>query len=321
MNKILIISHIADIDGLGSVVLGKTIYPDVDYELVEFSELDGVISSLIKTGKYREYETIYITDVSIREDTIEKINSNPELQSKIKHFDHHASEVKNNVYPFVNVVLEQNGKETCGTSLFYNHLCTTHNDPVLEYDTTKEFVEAVRARDNWLKNNESYPLGCDLTELQLLNGNDGYIDNTTNRLLNNSSVVTPQEKTIIERRKKNILDYIEECDKRLIFMELDGRNIGVSFSEQFRSEVGNALSQKYVDQIDYVLIVNLMRGQYSFRTVKDDVNVSQIAASLDPNGGGHPKASGAQINANNYYIITRALEEKFKNSKLVKEIK
>src|SRR5574344_1015358 len=116
MKKILIISHVADIDGLGSVVLGKTIFnkrhnTKLDYRLVEFHELDSVISSLIETGEYKEYDTIYITDVSMREDVIRKVQGNSELQAKIRHFDHHASELKNNSYPFVNVVLEKDGKE------------------------------------------------------------------------------------------------------------------------------------------------------------------------------------------------------------------
>ena len=64
MHKKLIISHIADIDGLGSVVLSKIIFKNIDYILVELPDLQKTIKDLIDTNKYKEYEEIFITDLS-----------------------------------------------------------------------------------------------------------------------------------------------------------------------------------------------------------------------------------------------------------------
>lgn len=316
MKKILMISHTADIDGLGSVVLGKIIFDQnkdysYEYKLVEFSELDGVINDLVQTNKYKDYDTIYITDVSIRNDSIDKIESNEELKSKIKHFDHHASEISNNKYSFINVVLEEKGIETCGTSLFYSYLCSNFDSNILHKESIKEFVEAVRCRDNWIKEKSEYNLGCDLTELQLMKGNDNYIDDISNCLINDMPLISKQDRIIIDRRMQNIQEYIEKCDNKLIFTKLFGLNVGISFSEEFRSEVGNALSKKYEDKIDFVLIINLLRGQYSLRTVKDDVDVSVIASKISRDGGGHPKASGATITKENTNIILDAISEQY----------
>ncbi|HPE14502.1 MAG TPA: hypothetical protein PLT65_01510 [Bacilli bacterium] len=46
--KKLIISHVADIDGLDAVVLAKLAYEDIDYILVEFAELNGVNEKIAK---------------------------------------------------------------------------------------------------------------------------------------------------------------------------------------------------------------------------------------------------------------------------------
>lgn len=46
--KKLIISHVADIDGLDAVVLAKLVYEDIDYILVKFAELNGVNEKIAK---------------------------------------------------------------------------------------------------------------------------------------------------------------------------------------------------------------------------------------------------------------------------------
>ena len=144
-----------------------------------------------------------------------------------------------------------------------------------------------------------------------MKGNDNYIDDISNCLINDMPLISKQDRIIIDRRMQNIQEYIEKCDNKLIFTKLFGLNVGISFSEEFRSEVGNALSKKYEDKIDFVLIINLLRGQYSLRTVKDDVDVSVIASKISRDGGGHPKASGATITKENTNIILDAISEQY----------
>ena len=73
---------------------------------------------------------------------------------------------------------------------------------------------------------------------------------------------------------------------------LAGRRCGIVFAEQNRSLLGNYLAQKYSHLIDYVVIINMQQG-ISFRCVKDDINVAEIASIYG--GGGHIKASGAPM--------------------------
>ena len=98
-------------------------------------------------------------------------------------------------------------------------------------------------------------------------------------------------------------EYIEDCDKNLIRIDLNGHRVGVSISELYRSDVGNRLSLKYQDELDYILIINFMRNQFSFRTVREDINVGQISKGFTKDGGGHPKAGGMPINLDTLFIL------------------
>ena len=320
-SKKLIISHVADIDGLNSVVLSKIVYPNIDYILVEFAELEEAVKNLYETNKYLEYNEIFIVDVSIRGNLPEYIFNRPNLANKIKHFDHHLTEAKDNNYYFVNEVLEEDNKPVCGTSLFYDYLIKDCKNSILLSNKVKGLVECTRCRDNWLTKEEPYEFGCDLTELSLMYGTDMYINQLTNALNNNKPLICDNEEILIQKRYEQMREYIMKCDDSLIFMNLGGRNIGVSFSEQYRSEVGNILSREYTKIIDYILIINLYRMQYSFRTTKDDINVGEIAKSFDITGGGNAKSAGLPINENTLWILQEATKKiKTSNKSNIKKI-
>ena len=57
-NKILIISHMADYDGMGSVILGIKYYSDIDYILCESSDLEELLKD-----DFSNYEQIFICDL------------------------------------------------------------------------------------------------------------------------------------------------------------------------------------------------------------------------------------------------------------------
>ena len=73
---------------------------------------------------------------------------------------------------------------------------------------------------------------------------------------------------------------------------LCGKKCGIVFAEKYRSLLGNYLVEKYSYCIDFVVIINMQQG-VSFRSNRDDVNVSEIASVFG--GGGHFKASGAPL--------------------------
>ena len=59
-NKILVISHIADIDGMGSIILANKYYDNkIDYVLAEIMDLPVIFSNT----DFSNYETIYLCDL------------------------------------------------------------------------------------------------------------------------------------------------------------------------------------------------------------------------------------------------------------------
>ena len=99
---------------------------------------------------------------------------------------------------------------------------------------------------------------------------------------------------------------VKECDKKLIIFDLDGYKVGCVIAESYRSEVGNVLSSNH-PELDYILIVNFFRNSFSFRTTKDNVDVSLIAKKYEKNGGGHKKAAGMSITAENIWLIEKII--------------
>ena len=70
-NKILIISHIADCDGMGSVILGIKYFQNLDYILSESSDLEELLKE-----DFSSYEQIFICDLPFSKETINVIENN-----------------------------------------------------------------------------------------------------------------------------------------------------------------------------------------------------------------------------------------------------
>ena len=147
-NKIIMITHIADIDGMGSLILAKKHYSNIDYILCEINELIEVFSSI----DYSKYEIIYVCDLALSKTILDYLNKHPEITNKIKHFDHHEI-IENSPY-YVNSIIYLNDKPTCGTQLFYNYLLSL--DTRFNNKFYKTFVEAIREQDNFDFGDEEY---------------------------------------------------------------------------------------------------------------------------------------------------------------------
>ncbi len=298
-NNNLIISHIADVDGISPIVLAKLYFNDIDYCLLEPSNLDELLTRLINDNSYLKYDTIFITDLPLRKNVLKLIDSNPKLKSKIKHFDHHVTEIESmKKYSFVNIVNDIDGHLECGTTLFYKYL-----EPTFKYKSTylNEYLEAVRCYDTMgpLCGNK---YGNDLTLLFNLIGIDAYINKIYNALKKKEYPLSEDDKNLLKVEYQNIEEYLNICDKNMLRIKLNNHNVGVSISELYRSSVGNNLAVRH-PELDYILILNYSRNSFSLRTIKDDINVGLIAKSFTPDGGGHIKAAGMPLNKDTIFIL------------------
>lgn len=282
----LIISHISDVDGMGSIILSKLI-ENRDILLISVEEVREILTNLLNENKYEE---ILICDLSIPDDLADIINN----RLPLKHFDHHQTNTYVSKYVWSTVIVEEDGIKPCGTSLYYNYLIK--NNLIKKASKLDKFVEAVRSNDVWDLNSKEIILGKKLTMLLPIYGVLKFIETIYTILLNNSDFELGElENNILNIEEARMKDYIELSNQNLIIADFMNYKIGISISESYRSELGNSLS-KIHPELDFILIVDFMRRSFSMRTTKE-INLGEISKQLG--GGGHTKAAGFPMNKEN----------------------
>ena len=121
----LLLSHIADPDGITPIILLNLLNEEFEYELFEVKELSNFIEVRIDTDYFDKYEDIFIVDLGITKECADKI-VNSKYKNKFKLFDHHESNKCLNEYEFAKVVVEVNGFKECGTTIFFNYLVNNY---------------------------------------------------------------------------------------------------------------------------------------------------------------------------------------------------
>ena len=282
-NKILIISHMADCDGMGSVILGIKYYSDIDYILCESSDLEELLKE-----DFSNYEQIFICDLPFSKDAIKVIEDNSYLKEHLKHFDHHESSVSGNNHSFVNEVISIDGLTVSATYLFYQYLKSLGDK--LNKKFYEEFVEGVRAYDIWDKNGD-FELGKKITNVFTLMEPVGFIDYICSLDDSKEFMITKEIDNLILSNEKKMNNYFEKAYEKIVITDYKGYKMAVTINEQYRSLLGNYICNKNKD-IDFVLIINFERFSCSLRCEKDGVDVSVIASEFQHDGGGHTKSSG-----------------------------
>ena len=287
----LLLSHIADLDGITPVILLNLLDEKFEYVLFEVNELSSYIEEQIETDYFDKYDTIYITDLGITKECADKI-INSKYKEKFKLFDHHESHYYLNDYEFATVIEEHDNFKECGTSLFYNYLLKEYRSDILKKNNVIMFVELVREGDTWqftdLKE-ESFNLN------NLLNfyGRDNFIEIYSKSLKENNEFYFNQtELIILESLNRQKKEYIESFKDKVIIKKINGYTIGFVFAESYRSELGNYLAEQYYDQVDFIGIINMNR-HISFRGKKEFKPTNKFAENYG--GGGHPLASAMNL--------------------------
>lgn len=273
--KRLIISHIADPDGVTPIILSKLVFEEFDYILSENKDVnDNVKNNLDK------YDFIYVVDLNISEELADFIEEN--YKDKIMIIDHHLSCNNMNKYSFIEVNAE--GKES-GTSLYYKYLLNNYNNDLLNRESTKMLVEHVRTMDIYDFSKTSKEEAEKLEMIFKIYGKDRFIDKFYNVIINDLELYSKEDLNLVELEKERIKRYIEE--KEFIEISLDNKRVGVVFAERYISELGNYLINKY-DYLDYIVLINIDK-KISYRG-NGKVDLSVIAKKFG--GGGHINAAG-----------------------------
>ena len=290
--KILLFTHKNDIDGMGNAVLAKLAFENVDYNLCGTFDLVKTVEEYYTSGKIYNYDQIFITDLCLDEEMIKKISNDEKLKNKFNILDHHKTydNEKYTKYSFVKVQLKNEKGLCCGTSLFYEYLL---NNNLLDKDNKaiEEFVELTRLHDTWewknIYNNEK------ARELALLFdslGTTGYIDFMYQKLkVEKVFNFNELEITLINNKKTQIDIAINEYLDNIYYREINGLKAGILFiTYEHRNEIAEYLRENKYD-IDFVMMVSIDKGVVSYRTIKDNVCVREVAELFG--GKGHDKAA------------------------------
>lgn len=302
--KIFLISHIADADGIMPVILTDLTFDEYDYKLLDIKDVDSFVLESIDNNLFDNYDKVIMTDLCISDEVAQKIN-NIDLKNKFLVLDHHYGNLDLNKYPFIKVVVENNGIKESGTSLYYEYLINNFTNNNIMKESVNYMVRLVQLGDTWEWVKYDVPEARDLVTLLSYYGLEKFINKYTKFLRKNKEFYFDEaEQLLIEIDKNKKDNYFKLALENIIFKEIKGYKTGIVFAEEYRSELGNYLAQYYKDKIDLVIIINLNRS-ISYRCVKDDINVSDFASFFG--GKGHAKAAGSPLKEDIKEIIIEEL--------------
>lgn len=286
--KKCLITHIGDPDGAFPIILSKLVFDGMDFYSCEKSEVDDILKQVIQ----KDYDAIYIVDLNMSLEMAKLIDENEEIRNKILVFDHHKSEEYLNKYPFIHVVVENNGRKECGTTLYYEYLKSLTNEEILNKKSLTTMIELVRQNDTYDFTDDLKDMALNFKNLYGIYGREKYIDHFLEFVIKNDSFeFTGLEKELIKLEEDRSKRYIEEKLKHVKKAKINGIPVGIVFAEQNRSMLGHAMANKLTD-IDIAIVINVDRS-VSYRADKEEVDTNILA--VPSGGGGHQHASGSPL--------------------------
>jgi uncharacterized protein len=291
MQNVYVLSHISDIDGVGSAALVKMKY-NVPIDRIFFTDYttegikraeDGLNKALVKNP------TLFITDLAVNDETIpiflrilRKVKS---MGGRVFWFDHHPwdkAAIKELV-PLCDGAIFGENDLYCATEI-------TRKELMLDDDFTKHFCKIVHFSDFAIKSKKkeeyelvgSYALSISLYRMRKP---DEYIKALRHmvEVISGGKLLDNIVKADAERFKKlNDLNVAKMLKETYL-----GKNIALGFAADIQKTYAcMVLIEK--SKRDIGIYVNLRDHSGHMRSVKNDCSV--LANKFG--GGGHPHASG-----------------------------
>ncbi|MBC2580800.1 DHH family phosphoesterase [Clostridium sp. DJ247] len=290
-----------DLDGIGCAVLGLLCFDKADIEYCGYEDINSKVKAFIDNKGYDNYDHVYITDISITLELAEIINNTePEvfepgfnLCESFTLIDHHPTALHLEKYWWCDIEVENELGKCSGTSLFYKHILQSlHYNVKLSNKKIKDFVETVRQYDTWewktvYKNDNPNKWN----NLLGLYGIQKFVDRIINKLTTEEAFDFDDTDLLmleLDRDKKE--QYFELKSKELVNIKIENYNVGAVFADQYISELGNYLAEKFTE-FDFIALIG--NKTVSYRGIKDNIDLGLVAKQFG--GGGQPKASRSQI--------------------------
>lgn len=294
-----------DLDGVSCEILGRIAFgEDIDVVRCGYGNIDDKVEEFINSDE--EYDKLFITDISVKKELADALNN---ISDKVILLDHHKTALWLNEYPYALVQVEDESiGKMCGAYLFYEYLKKNHK----EFDDTpalKLFIDYVRMYDTWeWKEKYDNIIPKRLNDLMYIDGPNEFIDKMIYRLGNNLAIFDDTDLMKLQIEQTYINSYVAQKNETLIINDnlFPEYTVGIVFADKYISELGNKLCELH-PELDFIVLINMSTLTVSYRTVKDNLDLSAIAKGFG--GGGHPKASGSRFDAS---IINDMLNNIFK---------
>ncbi len=287
-----------DLDGLGSGVVAKLAFGDqIDISYCSYRNLNQRVETFIENQE-NQNEEIYITDLAVSESIEQKLAKRYQEGQPLHVIDHHLTALHFNNYPWGHVKIEyDSGKKACATSLFYDSLIERRllkSTPSLE-----QFVDLVRQYDTWEWDENNNITAKRLNDLFYIMDREKFEEEIMKRIIEtpDSFSLTAAETMILDIEDKKIERYIHSKNRQIYQTFIDEYCCGIVHAEQYLSELGNALN-KLNPHLDMIVLMNVGGRKMGFRTIHDEVDVSEFAKRFG--GGGHQKASGCELGSSTF---------------------
>ncbi|AXI08864.1 oligoribonuclease [Oceanobacillus zhaokaii] len=288
-----------DLDGVGCGILAKIAFGNqVKVRYNSISSLNAQVEWFLENDNKETF--LFITDLSVNEENEKRIDEFFIAGGKVQLIDHHKTALSFNEYKWGRVIVKnEEGSLTSATSLFYEYLV---EQQLMESSTAvAEFVELVRQYDTWEWEKNDNQKARQLNALFFLISIDEFEEIMINRLINSEHFYFDEfEEKILDMEDDKIERYIRRKRRQLVQTKIGKHFAGIVYAESYHSELGNELGKDY-PHLDYIAILNIGGKRIGFRTIHDEVDVSEVAGHYD--GGGHAKASGCSLTDEAYKLF------------------
>lgn len=333
MKKCVYVFHHTDLDGMGVKILGilyarqrglacKTIP-------CSYGKVNQEVCQAIKV--IDDMEEIIIGDISVNEDTAERLEDVYRDGLPIRLRDHHDSADWLNKYEWAIVKeADDGGIARCGTWWL-----AQDEDMKKIRDKLSVVINAIDQWDTWKWKESRYMPARQLNSLLSILGQDDfvqYILENQDNFKSDKDLFTERMEIMLETYNRQIENQVALCEKFMYTMNLwtqvpDKKPgvqrklkktvklyTGIVFLNNELSAVGDAILDKH-PELD-VLMILAFPGMISWRTQKElPISLAKIAKRATGFGGGHPSAAGSTISFSSFKdILTKFMDANFANT-------
>ncbi|MGI0141166.1 MAG: hypothetical protein ACREBF_00740 [Candidatus Micrarchaeales archaeon] len=307
MKNIAVLSHNADIDGVGAASLLKIKY-NIPSNRLFFSGYakEGILYAEGKLKKfYGKDFVLFITDLSLNDPTIlvwmSLIKRIKAKGGKVFWFDHHPWSEKaiKKVASLCDVAIVGENAKFCATEI-------TQREMQLDTPFVREFCKVVHYSDFNIKaDTERHREMVKVYALSITTWTKSKSNEAIQKKLRHITEViasrrfTDSRMTTASRNFEKLNNM--RVEKMLAKLTLVGRSIAVGYATGVQSTYACGMVIKKSGR-DIAIVIDPKQGKGSIRSVKSDI--SGLAKSLS--GGGHPHASGFEIDLKKYPLNSEA---------------